>query len=359
MNNLQANFFDTALERTRAEVCSRSLGAHACPICNSQAKFWCQAPDYHYGNPGVWDVYRCSHCRHLFQYPAPREDQLFQFYPTSYYAYQPPATDFAPHGMRHRGVWLWLHYLKYFRGYHHLSVSRNPILASFGYLLSQRPLHFDAPIFKRDGTVLDYGSGTGHAIAFAQYTGWKAEGIEINETAAKIGRKSGLRIDNGSIETLEERPERYNYIMSSHCVEHVADVSRLFRAFFKALKPGGVLAIDVPNGDAISVERFRAFSFYLGMPVHVNLFTPTSIRLLAHSTGFADLSIETYSRWSTQAESAVLIRRSRNRKSISTFRVHNAWEGFLGRISSLPTYLRSRLQSRGDCLVMTCVKPVS
>ena len=137
----------------------------------------------------------------------------------------------------------------------------------------------------------------------------------------RSGGTQDFRIDNGSIETLEDRPGRYNYIMSSHCVEHVADVWRLFRAFFKALKPGGVLAIDVPNADAISVERFRAFSFYLGMPVHVNLFTPTSMRLLAHSTGFVDISTATYSRWSTQAESAVLIRRSQNGRSVPAFRV--------------------------------------
>ena len=295
----------------------------------------------------------------MFQHPLPEERDLLSFYPDSYYAHQPPVTEFTPHGLRHRGVWLRQHYLKYFRGYHHLSVWRNPILASLGYFLSQRPLHFDSPAFRPHGVFLDYGSGTGGTVAFAQYAGWRAEGIEINATAARVGRESGLPIENGSIETLEERPGRYNYIMSSHCVEHVADVWRLFRAFFQALKPGGVLAIDVPNADAISVERFRAFSFYLGMPVHVNLFTPTSMRLLAHSTGFVNISTATYSRWSTQAESAVLIRRSQNGRPVPAFRAHGKWAGFLGRIKSLPTYFRSRLQSRGDCLVMTCVKPLS
>jgi SAM-dependent methyltransferase len=330
-----------------------------CPICAALAELWCRAGDHHYGNPGLWDVYRCSHCRHLFQNPLPKEEDLVQFYPASYYAYQQPKTDFAPRGLRHRGVWLRLHYLKYFRGYQHLTVCRNPILASLGCLLNQRPLHFDSPVFQRDGAFLDYGSGTGGTVAFAQYTGWRAEGIEINATAAQIGRESGLRIDNGSIEALEDRPGRYNYIVSSHSVEHVADVCRLFRAFFKALKPGGVLAIDVPNADAISVERFRAFSFYLGMPVHVNLFTPTSMRLLARSTGFVDISTATYSRWSTQAESAVLIRRSQNGRSVPAFHSHGKWKGFLGRIKSLPAYILSRTQSRGDCLVMTCVKPLS
>ena len=294
-----------------------------------------------------------------FSIPCLRSGIYCSFYPDSYYAHQPPVTDFTPHGLRHRGVWLRQHYLKYFRGYHHLSVSRNPILASLGYFLEQRPLHFDSPTFRPHGVFLDYGSGTGGTVAFAQYAGWRAEGIEINATAAQIGRESGLRIENGSIETLEDRPGRYNYIMSSHSVEHVADVWRLFRAFFKALKPGGVLAIDVPNADAISVERFRAFSFYLGMPVHVNLFTPTSMRLLADSTGFVNISTATYSRWSTQAESAVLIRRSQNGSRFLPSVPMASGKGFWAESNPCRHIFGLELQSRGDCLVMTCAKPLS
>jgi SAM-dependent methyltransferase len=207
---------------------------------------------------------------------------------------------------------------------------------------------------------LDYGSGAGHAVAFAQYVGWTAEGIEINPSAVKAGRDAGIRVDNGSIETLERRPERYNYILSSHCVEHVPDVRRLFRAFFSALKPGGVLAIDVPNGDAIAVERFREFYYYLGMPVHMHLFTPASIRLMAQSMGFIDIATATYSRWSSQVESTVLLRRPRSEASTEAgFHSIRRWERILGRLKSLPTYIKSQVQSRGDCLIMTCLKPAS
>jgi SAM-dependent methyltransferase len=329
-----------------------------CPICSEAAQFWCRAPDLHYGNAGVWEVYRCGHCRHAFQHPLPKEEDLLQYYPASYYAHQPPDIDFTPRGLHHRGVWLKLHYLKYFRGYQHLPVFANPILARLGLGLEHRPLHFDAPVFQPGGILLDYGSGSGNAVAFARFIGWTAEGIEIDPDAAKAGRDAGVNIDHGSIETLEGRIDRYNYVMSSHCVEHVADVWKLFRVFFKALKPGGILAIDMPNADSIAAEYFRDFYYYLCMPVHVNLFTPMSIRLLAESTGFADISIATYSRWSTQMESAILIGRARQRKSIQAgFHSYNNWECLFGRIESLPVLIWSLLRSRGDCLVMTCMKP--
>src|SRR5262249_40966691 len=69
-----------------------------------------------------------------------------------------------------------------------------------------------------------------------------AEGIEVNAKAVEAGRSAGVQVDHGSIDALENRPCRYEYIMSSHCVEHVSEVRRLFRAFFHALKPGGILA---------------------------------------------------------------------------------------------------------------------
>jgi SAM-dependent methyltransferase len=329
-----------------------------CPICSQPAVFWRQAPDHHYENPGVWEIYHCTRCRHLFQYPIPQEEDLLQFYPRWYYAHQPPNTDFTPRGLRHRRAWLRSHYLKYCRAYQHLQCGAYPLLAFLDYGLQRKPLHFGVPRFQQGGRLLDYGSGAGHTVAFMQYLGWQAEGIEINAAAAQVGKDAGLSIHHGSIETLEDRSDCYDHIMSSHCVEHVPDVWRLFRAFFAALKPGGVLAIEVPNAQAVAMERYQEFYYYVTMPVHVHIFTPDSILFLARSVGFVDIETATYSLWHTQAKADVLMRRSHDRAvSTVSFRLHNRWAGVMGRIRSLPVYVLSLLQGRGDCLIMTCVKP--
>jgi SAM-dependent methyltransferase len=290
----------------------------------------------------------------------PAENELKGFYSESYYAHQPPQTDFVTRGFQHRGIWLNLHYLKRYRGYQHLSVSSNPILGFLGSFLPSRPLYFDAPLFQPGGTLLDFGSGSGQAVAFARYIGWQAEGLEINHKAVDAGRSAGVSVDFGSIGALEDRPCRYEYIMSSHCVEHVPEVQRLFRAFFHALKPGGVLAIDIPNGNSSAAKRFMQFSYYLGMPVHVHLFSPSSIRLLSEASGFVDTAVATYSRWYTQVESAILVGRSRRKESTpKRFHSHGFLEALIGRIKTAPMYALSCLVPRGDCLVMTCRKPAA
>lgn len=330
----------------------------ACPICSSDSVLRCMAQDHHYGNIGEWKLYKCTHCNHMFQYPFPTEEELSGFYPESYYAHQRPHTDLTPRGLRHRRAWLKLHYLKYCRGYEHLPVWKNPVLAFIGSFLDVRPLSIGAPRFVPDGLLLDYGSGSGDSVAFMQFTGWRAEGIELNAKAAQVGKESGLTVFHGSIERLEVFRSRYDYILSSHCVEHVVDVARLFRAMFDALKPGGMLAIDIPNSAAAAIERYREFAFYLGLPVHTHLFSPTSIRRLAEQAGFVNVTIATYSRWSTQVKAALLwLRAQRGETPQLSFQSPRGWEGVRAAMISLPTYLRSKTHFRGDCLVMTCLKP--
>lgn len=170
-----------------------------CPICCGSSALWHRASDHDYGNSGIWNVYRCTACGHMFQHPMPTEKELRCFYPDSYYAHQVPDTDLTPRGLRHRGVWLTLYYLKYFRGYQHLTVWKNRLLACVGSLLDPRPLWFAAPYFSPGGYLLDYGSGSGATVVLMQYVGWYAEGIESNTRAAQAGKDAGLTIYPGSV----------------------------------------------------------------------------------------------------------------------------------------------------------------
>lgn len=300
----------------------------------------------------------------MFQFPIPEENDLGQFYPASYYSYEDPVTEFEPHGLRHRGVWLTLHYLKWFRSYNHLPVSGNALLAHAGKALIKKPLYFESPRFKPGGSLLDYGSGSGDKVAFFKYLGWKATGIEINSRAAAAGKGAGVQVHQGSIETLERYTECFDYIMSSHCVEHVPDVRRLFRAFFNALRPGECLAIDVPNADALAVERYKECFYYLGMPVHVHIFSPTSICLLAKEVGFMDISVATYSCWYSQAQSVSVCDHASNTPDTrdsganGSFQSRGCVRGILAHVKAVPAYMLSKRGLRGDCLVMTCKKPM-
>jgi SAM-dependent methyltransferase len=246
-----------------------------------------------------------------------------------------------------------MHYLKARRGYKHLPVRANRLLAFVAAMFFRKTGDLDTPDYMPGGRFLDFGCGSGDVVAFARFVGWTAEGIEIDAAAAAAGRQAGLDIIHGSVEALEALPGRYDYIFSSHCIEHVPDAGRLFRAFHLALKPGGRLAVDVPNANSAAVDCFGAYYYYLGMPIHVHLFTPRSISILAERCGLEGAEVVTHSRWITQAESALL----RMRGGAGRFHRHGSAAGVLGRLAAIPAAVASWQHGKGDCLVLNCRKP--
>ena len=332
----------------------------ACPVCGQRAAFSLKARDYHYGNPGIYTLYHCGACGHNFQYPLPQEKELEGYYPTTYYAHQSIQSDAKPRYLRHPGRWVVAHYCRLRRGYTHLRLWPNPALAFLGWCrLVRKRRDLNVPRYRCNGSLCDFGCGSGGALTLFQLYGWKAEGIEISEAAVAAGRSAGLQITRGSIEVLESRPKAFDVIRSSHCVEHMSDIQRLFRAFYHALRPGGLLAIEVPNGSSAAAEIYRDGWYYLGLPTHVHLFSPLSLTQIAAQNGFEGITIETLSFWQTHAASWLLCRDLRARKESPQLDSRGRLEMALARIPTLGSFLRSLPAGRGDCLILVCRRPAS
>ncbi|MFH1529856.1 MAG: class I SAM-dependent methyltransferase [Pseudomonadota bacterium] len=327
-----------------------------CPICEGEARHRITARDHLYGNPGTWDLYRCVDCGHGFQHPLPPDDAaLSRFYPEQYYAFAPPATDLTPRGLRRRGIWLLMHRLKRTAGYDHLPIRGDRLLsAAAAKVLPRRPLDMDAPRFRPGGRLLDFGCGSGEHVARMAFLGWTAEGIEIDDAAAAAGRSAGLDIATGSSEILAARPGRYDEIRSSHSLEHVVDPRGFMEAAFTALRPGGRIAVDLPNGDAASFERYGPYWLYLTLPVHVHIFSPGSLARLVRDAGFGDVRVNSYSPWKAQARSARLRRLG---PAAADGAVLDGPVTRRDRLAALPGRIAAAARLKGDCLVMTARRP--
>ncbi len=330
----------------------------ACPVCGAGASLAYTAADCHYDNPGRFSVHRCRECEHLFQWPAPSDENLGQYYPREYYSFQTPIADVRPHDLRRRGLWQLSHYARMRRGYHHLRRLPNPLLALLGWRLARLRPDIALPYFVEDGTLCDFGCGSGSYVAVMQYLGWNVLGIDASPAAVTAGRRAELNIIQGSTEKLESRPEAFDVIVASHSVEHVADVARLFLAFYTALKPGGTLAIEVPNASAAALSLYGEYYYYLTLPVHVHIFSPRSLRLIAQQYGFSEIATRTVSRLRTHAASW-LLRRERQRGNVAAkFKRHPRWKNQLARLPAMIGYLQSLRNGRGDCVQLVCKRPV-
>jgi 2-polyprenyl-3-methyl-5-hydroxy-6-metoxy-1,4-benzoquinol methylase len=137
----------------------------------------------------------------------------------------------------------------------------------------------------RGGALLDVGSGTGEVLLAATRRGWWAEGVEPERTAAAMARDRGLRVTIGKLED-SGLPERsFDVVSAFHVLEHIADSRSFLGTMARWARPGGFVAIEVPN--FASVQRRRLGEQWSGLRPREHLvhFTPSTLKRTFRAAG--------------------------------------------------------------------------
>jgi SAM-dependent methyltransferase len=161
-------------------------------------------------------------------------------------------------------------------------------------------LSFLEPRVTKGRALLDIGTHAGRFLRLAREAGWNAEGLELNpKTAAYAAQRSGAPVHQGNIHTFT--PARcYDAVTLTDVLEHVPRPLEVLTRARTYVCPGGWLSIKVPNGPAQRLketlhERLQP-SYRATLAdnlVHVNHFSPGSLRLALERTGFVDVVVTT------------------------------------------------------------------
>jgi len=151
---------------------------------------------------------------------------------------------------------------------------------------------------ERPRRLLDVGAHAGRFMHLAQQAGWEVEGIELNpRTAAYAAHRTGAPVHHGNARTLVATGVRFHAITLTDVLEHIPEPRVLLAALAGLLDPGGIVAVKVPNGSAqLMKERWlsRLTAHRVSVAdnlVHVNQFTPGSLRLALERAGFKRSSV--------------------------------------------------------------------
>ena len=147
--------------------------------------------------------------------------------------------------------------------------------------------------------LLDVGAHVGRFIHFAGLAGWAAEGIELNpRTAAFAARRTGLTVHRVNAHALATEGRRYSAVTMLDVLEHIPDPVRLLGHIGGLLEDGGWVAIKVPCGpNQLLKEHVRARlskGYRVSVAdnlVHINHFSPRSLRAALERAGFGDISV--------------------------------------------------------------------
>ena len=109
------------------------------------------------------------------------------------------------------------------------------------------------PNAPQSGDLLDAGCGTGNFLAAAREKGFRVSGTELDRSAANFARQK-LSLENifpfSIIDFAAQYPAvKYDVVTFFEVLEHQADPAAFLNAVVSCLRPGGYIALSVPNRD--------------------------------------------------------------------------------------------------------------
>jgi len=285
------------------ERCERAP-VTACPLCRSEgATKLYRTRDGLYGGADAFDVVRCKACGLVYVEDRPSDAALRSFYPSdSYYAYKPPVP-YALFESRALPAQLWYpikrSVLAWDFGYEHLGGHRSLAvclrLPFLHWLRRRATFRLDVllPRYVKNGSLLEVGCGSGMYLALMKALGWKrVVGVDINQEALERARQVlDVEVHCGSLPALKLAAGSFDAVSLSHTLEHVGDPVALLTEVHRLLKPGGQLAIVVPNIDSVSSRAYGVDWFHLDVPRHLVSFNRTTLTAAVTQTGFTVKSL--------------------------------------------------------------------
>ncbi len=228
----------------------------SCPVCLSASRFAYACDGY--------ELYDCGACKHSFVSPVPSEEELKRIYSTDEssiansdgwtmaedYKANPQIT----HDYYRRSRLAWLEKVA-------------------GDTLRDKASH-----------ILDIGCSTGMFLRSLKDMGYaRVHGFDISPVAAQFVQEThGIPCAT----SLDDLPnDSFDLITCYAVLEHVGDPVLFARTLGSKLKPGGKLAILVPNYDSYYSKLSGKSWVWMIPPIHLQYFVPRSLKACMSNAG--------------------------------------------------------------------------
>jgi SAM-dependent methyltransferase len=148
----------------------------------------------------------------------------------------------------------------------------------------------------KPGAGVELGSYVGGFLDASREAGWRFEGVDVNEEVNRFARSRGFTVTTGSLADLDDG-RTFDAVAIWNCFDQLPEPRATVRDAKRLLRPGGLLALRVPNGAFYT--RLRRYAHGpLRRPAHALLahnnllafpylhgFTPGSLARLLEDAG--------------------------------------------------------------------------
>lgn len=195
---------------------------------------------------------------------------------------------------------------------HHFSTLLNELhalRAAFAELMDRRWPYFTARLGTPPRHWLEIGPGNGLLSEVVTGRGGTWRGCEIDSAMAKEMASRGLDVVYGDFSTMEPQSlftpavadqHGFDVIYFSQVLEHVRSPDRFLESAVAALRPGGMIYVDVPSDDGLTatVRRLNKWGQSYGEivpPYHMIAYGAKTLRYALASAGLEDVSVTSWS----------------------------------------------------------------
>lgn len=142
--------------------------------------------------------------------------------------------------------------------------------------------------FVTSGRLLDVGAAGGAFVEQAALRGFHAEGLEPTpEFVAFAADELGVTLHGSTVEDAGLEPGALDVATMWHVLEHVPDPVEVLSQLRDAVRPGGLVVIEVPNAGSYLAHRDGVAWTSLEPDVHVNQFGARSLRAALEAAGLS------------------------------------------------------------------------
>ncbi len=221
-----------------------------CPNCGNETNF-----GFRFEKKGR-KFWRCRDCNLEKQNPLPTEQELKDYYESSY----------------------------------DIGMYRDFAAASEMKVLTARQRIKELKKFvSLDGKWLDVGCANGVFVKEAIALGVDAEGVELSENAVAEGKDQGIPISAGTIADLDE-DVKYDCITAFDVLEHVIDPESFLQDIISRLKPGGHVILSLSNCSSLPAKLMGSRWYFYIPEEHLHYFDPDTLESFASRMGTTVLS---------------------------------------------------------------------
>ncbi len=149
----------------------------------------------------------------------------------------------------------------YTKDYYQELASRTPSIHEARQVLYAEALQ-ECAGYRKQGRILDIGSGHGHFLKAAQEEKWEVWGIEPSKEACEQARPwMGARLVNQSLEDADFVPGYFDVITLWNVIDCFPDPDLVIKKICRWLAPGGLLLARTPNA-SFHLFLYRLYSAF-------------------------------------------------------------------------------------------------